>query len=152
MKLAGKVLLVSARDPLDAGRSLLAVTVLRMPDWVVVLAALLAALTWQLRFLPANVRCTPAGLELIGQANYVKEVFVDSETAVGVISGVPLGTILPPASMAATRDLVNQLVKGKLGTPGIVPLAVVVIAGVVILIRGLPESGDASANPRASDE
>ena len=55
LRALGGLLLVSARDPLDAGRSLLAVTALRMPDWVVVLAALLAALTWQLRFLPALV-------------------------------------------------------------------------------------------------
>ncbi len=51
LRALGGLLLVSAKDP--AGRSLLAVTALRMPDWVVLLAALLAALTWQLRFLPA---------------------------------------------------------------------------------------------------
>nr|WP_221377884.1 hypothetical protein [Actinoplanes polyasparticus] len=50
LRLLGSVLLVSA--PEDAGRSLLAVTALRMPDWVVLLAAMLAALTWQLRLLP----------------------------------------------------------------------------------------------------
>jgi hypothetical protein len=48
----GGLLLISARDPLDATRSLLATTALRMPDWVVVLAAVLAGITWQLRFLP----------------------------------------------------------------------------------------------------
>jgi hypothetical protein len=46
----GGILLVSAPD--EAGRSMLAVTALRMPDWVVVLAAVLAAFTWQLRLLP----------------------------------------------------------------------------------------------------
>jgi len=50
LRLLGSVLLVSA--PEDAGRSLLAVTALRMPDWVVLLAAMLAAFTWQLRLLP----------------------------------------------------------------------------------------------------
>jgi hypothetical protein len=50
LRLLGGVLLVSAPD--DAGRSLLAVTALRMPDWVVLLAAMLAAFTWQLRLLP----------------------------------------------------------------------------------------------------
>jgi predicted TIM-barrel fold metal-dependent hydrolase len=39
----------------------------------------------------------------------VKEVFVDSETAVGVISGVPDGYPLPVETMAETRDLVNSL-------------------------------------------
>jgi hypothetical protein len=53
LRVLGGLLLISARDPLDATRSLLAVTALRMPDWVVVMAAVLAAITWQLRFLPA---------------------------------------------------------------------------------------------------
>jgi hypothetical protein len=44
---------------------------------------------------------------LLGQANFVKEVFVDSETDVAVISGVPSGVLLPPQTMAETRDLVN---------------------------------------------
>ena len=51
LRALGGILLVSA--PGDAGRSLLAVTALRMPDWVVLLAAMLAAFTWQLRLLPA---------------------------------------------------------------------------------------------------
>jgi predicted TIM-barrel fold metal-dependent hydrolase len=63
-----------------------------------------------LRFLPPTVDCaTPERLALLSQANLVKEVFVDSETAVGVISGVPDGYPLPVETMAATRDLVNQL-------------------------------------------
>src|SRR5262249_26903736 len=40
--------------------------------------------------------------------NYVKEIFLDSETAVAVISGIPSATeasnILPPDKMAETRD------------------------------------------------
>ncbi|HVH06337.1 MAG TPA: amidohydrolase family protein [Myxococcota bacterium] len=62
-----------------------------------------------LRFYPPGDQCTPGGLELLSQANLVKEVFVDSETAVGVISGVPDGYPMPVDTMAATRDLVNQL-------------------------------------------
>ncbi|MCU7724709.1 hypothetical protein ODJ79_13365 [Actinoplanes sp. KI2] len=50
LRALGGILLVS--DPDDAGRSLLAVTALRMPDWVVLLATMLAALTWQLLLLP----------------------------------------------------------------------------------------------------
>ncbi|MGX6601042.1 hypothetical protein ACWKSP_02740 [Micromonosporaceae bacterium Da 78-11] len=50
LRMLGGILLVSAPD--DAGRSLLAVTALRMPDWVVLLAAMLAGFTWQLRLLP----------------------------------------------------------------------------------------------------
>lgn len=51
LRALGGILLVS--DPDEAGRSLLAVTALRMPDWVVLLAIMLAAFTWQLRLLPA---------------------------------------------------------------------------------------------------
>jgi hypothetical protein len=50
LRVLGGILLVSA--PAEAGRSLLAVTALRMPDWVVLLAAVLAGFTWQLRLLP----------------------------------------------------------------------------------------------------
>jgi hypothetical protein len=62
-----------------------------------------------LRFLQPSMPCSLEKLDLLGQLNYVKEVFLDSETAVGVISGVPLGTILPVETMARTRDLVNAL-------------------------------------------
>jgi predicted TIM-barrel fold metal-dependent hydrolase len=62
-----------------------------------------------LRFLPESETCTPEGLQNLSQANMIKEVFVDSETAVGVISGVPDGVPLPVETMAATRDMVNQL-------------------------------------------
>ncbi len=51
LRALGGILVVSR--PEDAGRSLLAVTALRMPDWVVLLAAVLAGFTWQLRLLPA---------------------------------------------------------------------------------------------------
>ena len=50
LRALGGLLVVSA--PGDAGRSLLAVTALRMPDWVVLLATMMAAFTWQLRLLP----------------------------------------------------------------------------------------------------
>jgi predicted TIM-barrel fold metal-dependent hydrolase len=62
-----------------------------------------------LRFLPEQGETAEESLQLLSQANLVKEVFVDSETAVGVISGVPDGYPLPVETMAATRDLVNQL-------------------------------------------
>jgi len=54
---------------------------------------------------PADVPC-PEGL---GQLWYVKDVFVDSETDIGVISGLPQGVPLGPSAMAETRDLVNRL-------------------------------------------
>jgi len=45
----------------------------------------------------------------IGQLSYVRQVFVNSDTNVGVISGLPDGIPLGPAKMAETRDLVNEL-------------------------------------------
>jgi len=45
--------------------------------------------------------------------NYIKEVFLDSDTTVAVISGIPSATdaanILPPDKMAETRDVINRL-------------------------------------------
>jgi uncharacterized protein len=45
--------------------------------------------------------------------NYIKEIFLDSDTAVAVISGIPsateAGNILPPHQMAETRDVINRL-------------------------------------------
>src|SRR5207245_11677561 len=46
-------------------------------------------------------------------ANYIKEIFLDSDTTVAVISGIPSATdetnLLPPGAMARTRDVVNRL-------------------------------------------
>jgi uncharacterized protein len=45
--------------------------------------------------------------------NYIKEIFLDSDTTVAVLSGIPSATearnILPPDKMAETRDIVNRL-------------------------------------------
>jgi len=45
--------------------------------------------------------------------NYIKEIFLDSDTSVAVISGIPSVTeasnILPPNKMAETRDIINGL-------------------------------------------
>ena len=45
--------------------------------------------------------------------NYIKEMFLDSDTTVAVISGIPsateAGNILPPDKMAETRDVINRL-------------------------------------------
>jgi predicted TIM-barrel fold metal-dependent hydrolase len=60
------------------------------------------------RFLPPKLKCTPEGLALLSQANLLKEVFVDSDTHVGIISGVPSSIVIGPKAMAQTRDLVNQ--------------------------------------------
>src|SRR5262249_4875715 len=45
--------------------------------------------------------------------NYIKEVFLDSDTTVAVLSGIPSATessnILPPDEIARTREVVNRL-------------------------------------------
>ena len=50
-------------------------------------------------------------------ANYVKEVFLDSDTVVAVITGLPSRTenqnVLPPDEMVETRAEVNGLAKSK---------------------------------------
>jgi uncharacterized protein len=45
----------------------------------------------------------------IGQGQYIKDVFVDSHTTIGVLSGLPYGLPIGPQGMAETRDLVNEL-------------------------------------------
>jgi len=52
-------------------------------------------------------------MEDIYLENYIKEIFLDSDTTVAVISGIPsatdAGNILPPNKMAETRDIINRL-------------------------------------------
>lgn len=52
-------------------------------------------------------------MEDIYLGNYIKEIFLDSDTSVAVISGIPSATeadnILPPDKMAETRDVINRL-------------------------------------------
>jgi uncharacterized protein len=52
-------------------------------------------------------------MEELYLGNYIKEVFLDSDTTVAVISGIPSATdasnILPPGKMAETRDVINRL-------------------------------------------
>ena len=49
----------------------------------------------------------------VGQTNYIKEMFVDSETHVGVISGLPSGVPLGQEKAAETRDLVNSMANSE---------------------------------------
>jgi uncharacterized protein len=60
-----------------------------------------------------DLRQRPAVASDIYLENYIKEVFLDSDTSVSCISGVPGLTdetcILPPEQMVATRGWVNEL-------------------------------------------
>jgi len=48
-------------------------------------------------------------IEVLSQTNYIREMFLDSETHIGVISGLPSGTPMGPEAMAITRDRANGL-------------------------------------------
>jgi uncharacterized protein len=67
----------------------------------------------------------PLEMEELYLENFIKEVFLDSDTAVAVLSGIPSATeptnILPPATMAETRAVVNRLAaSNRLLTHGLV--------------------------------
>jgi hypothetical protein len=69
-RVLGTLLLVSAPSREAAERSWLVRASLRTPDWVVLVVAVLAALTWQLRFLPALLMATLAIVGLSVRARY----------------------------------------------------------------------------------
>jgi uncharacterized protein len=57
--------------------------------------------------------CTPNSLVELSRANYLKEIFLDSETAIAMMSGIPAPNaqlqLISNEAMAATRDLGNEL-------------------------------------------
>lgn len=61
----------------------------------------------------ASGDCNPGTLEELSRANYLKEIFLDSETAVAMMSGIPAPNaslqLISNDAMAATRDIGNQL-------------------------------------------
>ena len=74
LRTLGGILLVSSADPDEAARrSLLALTALRMPDWVVLLAVGLAGFTWQMRMLPTLLMLVLAILGLTAVQRYPHE-------------------------------------------------------------------------------
>ncbi|BCJ55575.1 hypothetical protein Asp14428_70500 [Actinoplanes sp. NBRC 14428] len=74
LRTLGGLLLVSAPDEDEAARrSLLALTALRMPDWVVLLAVGLAGFTWQMRMLPVLLMLVVAILGLTAVQRYPGE-------------------------------------------------------------------------------
>jgi uncharacterized protein len=64
-----------------------------------------------------DLRTRPAMLSDLYLENYIKEVFLDSDTAMACITGIPGLTdetcILPPEQMVATRRWVNELSKSQ---------------------------------------
>ena len=57
--------------------------------------------------------CHRGDIQELSRANYIKEVFLDSETAIAIMSGLPAPNaalqLIGNAAMAATRDLGNEL-------------------------------------------
>jgi hypothetical protein len=82
LRVLGGILLVSA--PAEAGRSLLAVTALRMPDWVILLSAGLAGLTWQLRLLPLLLMLVVAIMGLTAVQRFQADRWLIPWVTVGV--------------------------------------------------------------------
>src|SRR5205807_1651850 len=60
-----------------------------------------------------GAKSTEEALDLLNRVHYVKELFGDSDTVMGIISGVPSRSWdknpLPPDQMVATRQYVNDL-------------------------------------------
>lgn len=54
-------------------------------------------------------QCTDSWYETLGQTNYIREILLDSDTHMSVISGLPSGTPCGPEAMAETRDVANEL-------------------------------------------
>jgi predicted TIM-barrel fold metal-dependent hydrolase len=57
--------------------------------------------------------CHPGVIEELSRANFLKEMFLDSETAVAIMSGIPAPSrglqALSNEAMASTRDIANEL-------------------------------------------
>ena len=74
LRALGGLLLVSTPNQEDAARrSLLALTALRMPDWVVAVAVALAGFTWQMRLLPTLIMLVAVTLALTAVQRYPGE-------------------------------------------------------------------------------
>jgi predicted TIM-barrel fold metal-dependent hydrolase len=66
-----------------------------------------------LRNFRRNANSTEEALAQLNQAHYLKELFMDSDTVMAIISGVPTQqwkeNILPPDKMVQTRNAINKL-------------------------------------------
>lgn len=64
-----------------------------------------------------ELRGHPHKMEDLYLANYIKEVFLDSDTVMAVITGLPAPTdelnVLPPVDMIETRGRINGLVRSR---------------------------------------
>jgi uncharacterized protein len=69
-----------------------------------------------LRNFRPQANSTAERLAMLNEANYIKEMFMDSDTMMAIISGVPTAewreNILPPDKMVKTRNDINRLAGG----------------------------------------
>lgn len=65
----------------------------------------------------AALRTRPPEMADLYLENFIREVFLDSDTTVAVLSGIPSATdatnILPPDEMARTREVINRLAASR---------------------------------------
>jgi hypothetical protein len=104
LRVLGGILLISA-PPAEAGRSLLAVTALRMPDWVVLVAAVLAGFTWQLRLLPVLLMLVVSimGLTAVQRFRAGRWIMLWMTVGVPVLVGLLVLIFTAPGIAAALR-------------------------------------------------
>ncbi|AEV87500.1 hypothetical protein ACWT_6488 [Actinoplanes sp. SE50] len=103
LRVLGGILLVS--NPGDAGRSPIAVAALRMPDWVVLIAVLIAGFTWQLRLLPALEMLVVAvlGLTAVQRLRVGRPVMAWNTLVVPILVGVLTWIFVWPGVVSAIR-------------------------------------------------
>lgn len=69
-----------------------------------------------LRNFRRNANSTDEAIAQLDQAHFIKELFMDSDTMMAIISGVPTAqwneNILPPDKMVETRNAINKLAGG----------------------------------------
>ncbi|WP_229069835.1 hypothetical protein [Actinoplanes sp. DH11] len=103
IRVLGGILLVSV--PAQAGTSYLAVAALRMPGWVVAVAAMIAAFTWQLQLLPLLAMLIVAilGLTAVQSAQGAAPLMVWITVGVPVLTGLLVWIFVWPGVVAAVR-------------------------------------------------
>ncbi|MFG1891543.1 hypothetical protein ACGFIR_27190 [Micromonospora sp. NPDC049051] len=126
----GRLLQVSSPDRFDPERSLLAYGTVRTPGWVLVAAIALAALTWQLRFLPLLVMLALSLLALRTRLRHPER------PRLLLLTALVLPVLAAAASYAWLAPAVpNALGEGELATA---LLLVVPPLGALVLTGPLP--------------
>ena len=103
VRMLGALLAVSVSG--DEGRSLLARSARRMPDWVVAVAIGLAALTWQLRFLPTLLMLSVSIVGLVTRERHPANVRACRATGIALpLASAVLAYAWMAPGIVAARD------------------------------------------------